>query len=340
MRPAPRACWAGPSLTDLAQRLAAFLTAQVPEATDIRIDDLTPVSGGNARKAFSFNLILGEKDGHLDIPCIMLMQAEAGQLESDLTAEFRVIDALKNTGVPAPQAFWIDEDGGSMGAPTIIMERVAGVTDILALRAPEPADRNRAVALEFADAAAKLHAVDIGGMGFLHSTTQETAATEQIALWEAQFLKHRMEPHPAIAFAFQWLRAHQPVAERISLVHGDYRFGNFLFEGKRITALLDWEMAHLGDPVEDIAWAYRALWTPEMHLPLEAFIARYEAAGGPNVKPENLLFYRLFGEIKHAVISLTAARSFADGRTNNLRLADRMTLALPCVRRFYDWLPA
>ena len=52
------------------------------------------------------------------------------------------------------------------------------------------------------------------------------------------------------------------------------------------------------------------------------------------------IFYRLFGEIKHAVISLTAARSFADGRTSNLRLADRMTLALPCIRQFYDWLPA
>jgi aminoglycoside phosphotransferase (APT) family kinase protein len=340
MRPAPRAPGDGLSLTDLAERLHAFLTERVPEATDIRIDELSPVSGGNARKAYSFDLVIGEKDGHIDIPCIMLMQAGAGQLENDLTAEFRVIEALNDTGVPAPRALWLDADGSGLGAPTVIMERVTGVTDFLALRAPEPAGRNKAIALAFADAAAKLHNAPIDGLGFLGATTRETAAAEQVAIWEAQFRKHRMEPHPAIAFAFQWLKTHTPTAERISLVHGDYRLGNFLFEDERITALLDWEMAHLGDPAEDIAWAYRALWTPEMHVPIDDFIARYHAAGGPTIRPENLLFYRLFGEIKHAVISLTAARSFADGRTSNLRLADRMTLALPCIKQFLDWLPA
>ena len=115
---------------------------------------------------------------------------------------------------------------------------------------------------------------------------------------------------------------------------------NFLYEGEEITALLDWEMAHLGDPVEDLAWAYRSLWTPEMHVPIAEFVRHYTASGGIDVKPETLLFYRLFSEIKHAVISLTAAKSFADGRTRNLRLADRLTLALPCVKQFYEWLPA
>lgn len=327
-------------MTDLAERLHAFLSAQVPEATDIRIDELTAVSGGNARKAYSFNAVVGEENGHIDIPCIMLMQAGAGQLESDLKAEFQVLSALDGSGVPAPRALWIDADGSGLGAPTVIMERVPGVTDILALRAPEPAGRNKAIALAFADAAAKLHNAPVDKLGFLGSTTRETTAADQVAIWEAQFIKQRMEPHPAIAFAFQWLKTHAPVAERISLVHGDYRLGNFLFEGETITALLDWEMAHLGDPAEDIAWAYRALWTPEMHVPIEKFVNRYHAAGGPTIRPENLLFYRLFGEIKHAVISLTAARSFADGRSRNVRMADRMTLALPCIKQFLDWLPA
>jgi aminoglycoside phosphotransferase (APT) family kinase protein len=324
-------------LTELAARLHTFLTARVPRATDIRIDDLAPVSGGNARKAYRFDLSLGDGPAQ---PCIMLMQAGAGQLESDLTAEFRVIAALNDTDVAAPRALWLDADGCELGSPTVIMERVPGVTDILSLRAPEPAGRNRAVTLAFAEAGAKLHAVDVAGLDFLGAPTRETAAEIQIGFWEAQFLKHRMEPHPAIGFAFQWLTDHAPVAERIALVHGDFRLGNFLYEGEEITALLDWEMAHLGDPVEDIAWAYRALWTPEMHVPIDEFVQHYMASGGIAVKPETLLFYRLFSEIKHAVISLTAAKSFADGRTRNLRLADRMTLALPCVKQFYDWLPA
>ena len=339
MRPAPRAPRGGRSLTELSERVHAFLTARVPEATEIRIDKLTPVAGGNARRAYSFDLVINEKDGHHNLACIMLMQAGAGQLESDLEAEFRVLETLHGTGVPAPRALWLDADGSGLGSPTVIMERVSGITDILALRAPEPVDRNRAIALAFADAAAKLHAAPIDKLRFLGNTTRDTAASEQVDFWEAQFLKQRMEPHPAIAFAFHWLKTHAPVAERISLVHGDYRFGNFLFEEDRITALLDWEMAHLGDPAEDIAWAYRVLWTPEMHLPIEAFVDRYHAAGGPKTRAENLLFYRLFSEIKHAVISLTAARSFADGRTRNIRMADRMTLAVPCIKQFLDWLP-
>jgi aminoglycoside phosphotransferase (APT) family kinase protein len=251
-----------------------------------------------------------------------------------------VLQALHGTGVPAPRALWLDADGSALGAPTVIMERVSGNTDFLALRASEPGGRNKAIVLAFADVAAKLHNVPLDKLDFLGRTTRETAAAEQVAIWEAQFLKQRMEPHPAIAFAFQWLKTHAPMAGRIALVHGDYRLGNFLFEDERITALLDWEMAHLGDPAEDIAWAYRALWTPELHVPMDEFIDRYHVAGGPTTSPENLLFYRLFSEIKHAVISLTAARSFADGRSSNIRMADRMTLALPCIKQFLDWLPA
>jgi aminoglycoside phosphotransferase (APT) family kinase protein len=329
-------------LTDLAQRLTAFLAGELPEGANPQISDLAPVSGGNARAAWRFDLVFDEGDGHFDVPCIMLMQAAAGQLESDLAAEFRVLSALSGTGARAPRAFWLDADGSRPGAPALIMERVAGTTDILALRAPEPAERNRAIARDFARCAAELHRADwqAAGLSFSMIPSRESAAGEQVAFWEAQFLKHRMEPHPIIVDAFGWLKQHTPVAERISVVHGDFRFGNFLYEDNRITALLDWEMAHLGDPVEDIAWAYRALWTPEMHLPLAEFVTLYEQEIGVQVDPENLLFYRLFSEIKHAVISLTAARSFADGRTRNLKLADRMTLVPPCLKQFLEWLPS
>jgi aminoglycoside phosphotransferase (APT) family kinase protein len=329
-------------LTDLAERLAAFLTRELPDGANPQIADLEAVSGGNARAAWRFDLVFNEGDGHLDVPCIMLMQAAAGQLESDLAAEFRVLSALSDAGVRAPRAFWLDADGSRLGAPTLIMERVSGTTDILALRAPEPAGRNREIARDFARCAAELHRADwrVVGLSFPTAPSRDSAAGEQVAFWEAQFLKHRMEPHPIIVDAFGWLKQHAPVADRIAVVHGDFRFGNFLYEGERITALLDWEMAHLGDPVEDLAWAYRALWTPEMHLPLDDFVALYEKESGVRVDPQTLLFYRLFGEIKHAVISLTAARSFADGRTRNLKLADRMTLVPPCLRQFLEWLPS
>lgn len=328
-------------MTDLADRLADFLAGELPGGANPRIADLAPVSGGNARSAWRFDLTHDEADGHWDIPCIMLMQAQAGQLESDLQAEFRILSTLPDLGVRAPRALWLDPDGNRLGAPALIMERIPGTTDILALRAAEPAVRNRAIAEDFARCAAELHRADWQGSGlaFPSVPTCESAAGEQVAVWEAQFLKHRMEPHPIIMDAFGWLKSHLPVASRIAVVHGDFRFGNFLYQDDRITALLDWEMAHLGDPVEDIAWAYRALWTPEAHLPLPDFVALYEKCSGIAVHPDTLLFWRLFGEIKHAVISLTAARSFRDGKTRNLKLADRMTLVPSCLAQFLEWLP-
>ena len=97
---------------------------------------------------------------------------------------------------------------------------------------------------------------------------------------------------------------------------------------------------HLGDPLEDIAWAYRSIWTPEAFIPLEAFLARYRSITGMAVDPAHFHYYRLFNEIKHAMIALTGVRSYADGRTRNLRMADRLTEVIRYTSQFLDWLPA
>lgn len=325
----------------LAGRLAAFLQAEVPQARNILIENLTPITGGNARQAWSFDAAWMEGGTPHRAGCLMLSKVEAGQLETDLAPEFFLIRALQDTGVPIPRALWLDADGARVGHPSFVMERVPGAADIVALLRPETPETSRAVALDLAQAAARLHAVDwrARGVDFLPPADPATVARDQVAIWESLFLRHRMEPLPALAHAFRWLNDHAPVAERVAIVHGDLRFGNFLYEGMRINALLDWEMAHLGDPVEDLAWVYHPLWSPERHLPLHDFVAAYEAASGAPVPPDTLRFYRLFTLIKHAVISLTGARSFHDRRARNVMMADRMVMAMDCVRQFFEMLP-
>jgi aminoglycoside phosphotransferase (APT) family kinase protein len=272
----------------------------------------------------------------------MLRKAEAGQLETDLAREFRIVAALWGSGVPVARALWMDSEGRWLERPSFIMEKVAGATDFFALLKPEAAERSRAIAQQLATIAARLHTLDWRKLGvdFLPATTPETAAAQQISYWESLFLKHRMEPHPVMVAAFIWLKEHQPIARRISIVHGDFRFGNFLYEEDRINAMLDWEMVHLGDPVEDIAWAYRSLWGPQAFLSLDEFVSRYTELSGISVDPDTLLFYRLLGEVKHSIISLTGARSFMDGRTRNLFLADRASTITSYLMQFLDWLPS
>jgi aminoglycoside phosphotransferase (APT) family kinase protein len=321
--------------------LQQFLEANLEGARDIRIDNLAPITAGNARQAWEFDVRWLDGGEERKVSCVMLRKAEAGQLETDLASEFRIVAALWGSGVPVARALLMDSEGRWLERPSFIMEKVAGATDFFALLKPEAAERSRAIAQQLATIAATLHMLDWRKLGvdFLPATTPETAAAQQISYWESLFLKHRMEPHPVMVAAFIWLKEHQPIARRISIVHGDFRFGNFLYEEDRINAMLDWEMVHLGDPVEDIAWAYRSLWGPQAFLSLDEFVSRYAELSGISVDPDTLRFYRLLGEVKHSIISLTGARSFMDGRTRNLFLADRASTITSYLMQFLDWLP-
>jgi len=330
------------AVEDLVIRLTNFLAANLEGASGIRIDNVAPITAGNARQAWEFDVRWLDGGKERKVSCVMLRKAQAGQLETDLAPEFRIVSALWNSGVPVARALWMDGEGRWLERPSFIVEKVAGATDFLALLKPEAAaERSRALAEQLALVAARLHTVDWKKLAvdFLPATTPETAAAQQISYWEALFLKHRMEPHPIMVAAFIWLKEHRPIARRISIVHGDFRFGNFLYEGDRINAMLDWEMVHLGDPAEDIAWAYRSLWGPQAFLSLDKFVKRYTELSGITVDPETLLFYRLLGEVKHSIISLTGARSFMDGRTRNLFLADRASTTASYLMQFLDWLP-
>lgn len=132
-----------------------------------------------------------------------------------------------------------------------------------------------------------------------------------------------LEPQPALELAIAWLRAHQPVAQKVTLVHGDYRTGNFLVDGDRITGVLDWEMVHLGDPLEDVAWACLRAWRWAGDarigglMPRQEFYQRYEEASGLKVDPESIRFWEVLGNLKAAVIFLTGGRSFCEGRSKD-----------------------
>ena len=125
--------------------------------------------------------------------------------------------------------------------------------------------------------------------------------------------------------ALRWLRANKPEAPRVSLLHGDYRTGNFLFEGDRITGIVDWELAALGDPLEDLGWAFKELWKHEGRIcgffDREEFLARYEEASGIPVDREAMRYWEMFAEFKHTVIGLTGIRTSCDRLTDEINFA-------------------
>ena len=145
----------------------------------------------------------------------------------------------------------------------------------------------------------------------------------QLSHWEGVINEAELSPQPIVRAAIRWLRANPPPpAQRVSVVHGDYRIGNVMYtpEGA-IIGVLDWEMAHLGDPLEDLAWSFNGSWqwagdgraggiaTPD------AAIATWERRSGLKADPAAVHWWWLFNDVKCQGIWLTGVRSIQEGRT-------------------------
>ena len=257
--------------------------------------------------------------------------------------EFDALSAIEGAGVPAPRVYFASDDASWLGAPFFLSEKVEGDTPLPwgSQGQTLEGERRASLAADFIDALAALHIFDwratpLAARGA--GVTLENAAQLQIDDWEGRFQRWALRPHPMAHRTLGWLRAHAPRAQRVSLVHGDYRLGNFLERAGRISAILDWELVHLGDPVEDLGWAFLPQYrggTPLVcGLASEAdFLARYEAGTGLKVDRGALKFYLVFSLLKLAFTHMAAARCFEDGRFNDLRMPAMATQIAPVFRQ-------
>jgi len=257
--------------------------------------------------------------------------------------EFDSLSALAASEVPAPRVYLASDDCSILGAPFFLCEKVEGDTPLpwgTQGRALDGA-RRESLAADFISALAALHRFDWRATSVAkwgEGVTNENAAQRQIDDWEARFRRWALRPHPMAHRALAWLRANAPVARRLSLVHGDYRLGNFLEKQGRISAILDWELVHLGDPVEDLGWAflpqYRGGTSLVCGLASEAdFLARYEAQAELVVDPTSLRFYLVFSLLKLAFTHMAAARCFEQGLFNDMRMPAMATQIAPVFRQ-------
>ena len=153
-------------------------------------------------------------------------------------------------------------------------------------------------------------------------------AAHELAYWKQVIDNDSLHPQPIAAAAIRWLQRNLPEPSgRLTLVHGDYRTGNFLYTPSgAITAVLDWEMAHIGDPLEDLAWSLDPLWSNDLHLagrllPREQAISIWEAASGMSVDREAFRWWQIFASIKAIAIWISSAEDYVNGTTKEPILA-------------------
>ncbi len=246
-----------------------------------------------------------------------------------LQTEYAVLEQASAAGVPVPAPLFFEPEGGRLGSAGFVMGYVEGESiGTRILRRRHYHEARRRLPDELAEALAQIHSIPFTGLSVLPRPSNPDPAIEACELWES-VIDQVGEPLPAVEAALRRLRATAPPPpQRRCLVHGDFRLGNFLIAPTGLRAVLDWELAHIGDPAEDIAWLSIRAWRfGEVQnaigglTSLEAFLHEYAAAGREPPDSERLRWWAVLGNVKWAVICAMQAHDHLTGRRRSLELA-------------------
>ena len=301
-----------------AEHLARFLTARWGEP--VAISGLKRFHGGSARQTYRFDAIAasGRREA-----LVLRRDPPSSLIETDRLAEYRAIAGFAGSDVPAPEPLFCDTGPESFGSPGFLMREVPGGAAAGILE-PEPYGEHAvAIGRQLFTALGRIHA-ESPEKAVLPAMAPVDAAPARLAHWQAAFDADAFRPEPILEAALRWLSANlPPPPTRISIVHGDYRSGNFLHDGAgSLLAVLDWEMVHPGDAHEDLAWACDPLWSnfsgrPAATVSLSEAIDLWQAASGLTLNPASWHWWRMFAQVQGLVIWISAAREIIDGRSHD-----------------------
>jgi aminoglycoside phosphotransferase (APT) family kinase protein len=261
------------------------------------VADLVLLTGGASRATWAFSTPTRQLILRLDPPMAIGHQMEL---------EARCIRAAAACGVPVPGIVSVSDDASALGSSYMILERIAGETiPRRILRDGEFAQGRERLVSQSAAALAAIHRVDPDAVAGLEES-------DQLASWAAK-LHELAEGLPALEAGLKWLEQHRPPGGGRVLVHGDFRMGNLMVDSQGLRSVLDWELSHVGDPLEDLGWMCVRAWRFGSPLPVlglgtyEELSLAYEAAGGGPVDPEGLFWWELFGTWRWGIMCAAMA---------------------------------
>lgn len=292
----------------------------------VEVREAKRLMGGISRETWRMSMEVHGPTGKTQRDVVLRLDPSASLLASNRDIEYAMFRAFAGVaGVPAPEALCNESDPSYLGTSFMATAALSGIADISAVMRPPFVDAGRRIALahfEVLGAIARLDPREKQLDRVLKAPTVDSAAAEALAHWETVLRDRSLGPAPITQAAIRYLHRRLPAPpKRICVVHGDYRLGNCLYlPDGAISGVLDWEMAHLGDPLEDLAWAMHPDWRPSAapahfvagHITEEEAIRAWEASSGQAVNREALNWWRLFTCVKAAAIFTTGGRNFVD----------------------------
>jgi len=309
-------------MNQMESRIAAYLAHRMPHAGSVEVDELARIQGGSSQETYRLRASWHEQgqpqDAVIERRLILRRAPEAGLVVAERDIEYSVYQALAGHGIPVPAAHYYEENPRWLDRPFFIMDLMPGKPGHFYASSDPYEGHSEQIAREFWRHLGRLAAIDhLGaGLGNLRNG-QDIGAfwASELDWWADIFAQNEGICEPVVHAAIRWLRTNPPpAAPKPSIIHGDYRAGNFLFTPDgQISAILDWEMCHISDPLEDVAWAIDPFWPMTRHLPLDEGLAEWESTSGMKVDREALGWWRLFSAVKASAIWATAQNNFTQG---------------------------
>ncbi|MGE6696669.1 phosphotransferase family protein [Hyphomonas sp. NPDC076900] len=309
------------------RRLEAFLAAQSDVSAVIAVDDVRPVAeaAGGSNGTMLFRARYQSEIGHEDRRLVLRFLPERGLFHHyDVTEQFRLQRALGESAVPVPKQLWLDSEGTYLGRPGYVMERAAGVSTPMAWMASgilhdAPPEGRRAMSRGYVRALADIHALDWKSLGldWMRGRAKGARPVERETnwYWDALVWSGNTEYIRQLAPVRQWLIENEPDGMEEVLCHGDANFGNYLYVGTELSAVLDWEMSFLGPRECDLAYLkigdsilQDGVPWPEGVLTYEEMRAEYERSSGYTLR--HMEYFELFAGYRMAVINVLAMKHF------------------------------
>jgi aminoglycoside phosphotransferase (APT) family kinase protein len=278
------------------------------------VENLNTLTGGASRTTWAFDAVTDQRKA------LILRSGPPDDVHAAMELEAGVQRRAAAAGAPVPQILVADNSPAALGNPYLICEAIEGETIVRRIhRALDDSSRVRLLQ-QCAAALAATHRADPAGVGLTE--------TDQLTEWHDR-LDEIGDTTATFEWAFRWLDAHRPPPSPPRLVHGDFRMGNLIVDKTGLAAVLDWELVHIGEVYEDLAWFCIRAWrfgAPERLGAgglgsVESFVSAYEAAGGAAVDRDAFRWWLTLATLRWGVICRFQAERHLSGQNPSVELA-------------------
>lgn len=319
-------------LSALSDRIVEYVRQQMPGITVHEISSLSRIHGGASRETYRIRLQYDEEGKRRDRGLILRRDPVGSLIETERALEFAALKAFYGGPVPVPEPLFLEDDGTWLERPFFVMSEIEGCEVGSPFGESPYLPWAEDMGRQFFEGLGHIAALDIDKTdlpGLMKVPTVETCWQKELDHWEGVIDEDELEPQPVVRAAIRHLRANPPPpAERLSVVHGDYRSGNFLYDGEgQIQGILDWEMVHIGDPYEDLAWAMNPLWAhgdsdrPAGLVATASAISHWQRTSGCRFDEAAFGWWQIFSCVKGLGIWLSSSKEYANGVNDDPVLA-------------------